>query len=66
MVGSHNLQSKESSILMEEFVAYLDLNRIPAALKTESKVIYIFFYTFFFDFIMFCLIPFFSIAPHSS
>ena len=44
MVESHNLQSKESSILMEEFVAYLDLNRIPAALKTESKVIYVFFW----------------------
>ena len=44
MVGSHNLQSKESSILMEEFVAYLDLNRIPAALKTESKVIHIFYF----------------------
>ena len=38
LVESQNLQAKETTKFMEEFLAYLDQNQIPQLLKRQAKV----------------------------
>ena len=38
LVESQNLQAKETTRFMEEFLAYLDQNQIPQLLKRQAKV----------------------------